>query len=306
LQLWNTVGEKHEPVHIPELSYQLDDASTESIWDYTLAPLVDSDQPPSVRYVLVSAIEITQSVQARKEREQLDILKDEFIALVTHELRSPLTTIQVNAQLLRRNALRGNPREQTENQDSALLDRMIYQIGQMNKLIGEMLDVARLRGEIFQMNKKEQVDIVVLVQQVTEQYASQSHDILLHADTSPVLGTYDADRIEQVLNNLLSNAIKYSPEGKPITVSIVREPEKPDEVVIAVHNEGPAIAEIDQAHVFERFYCGNDSQKQKLGGLGLGLYIAHEIIALHGGRIWLESIPDQGTTFYFSLPIQKS
>jgi len=311
LQCWDTAIEKREPVRIPELSYQFGDDGAESIWDYTLIPLVGSDQPSAVRYVLASAIEITQSVQTRKELELLDDLKDEFITLVTHELRSPLTTIQANAQLLRRNVQKGssshnNAAEQAQDQDIALLDRMIYQIGQMNKLIDEMLDVARIRGEIFQLQKKEQLDIVALARQVVVQYTSQSHDILLHADENPILVTYDEDRIEQVLNNLLSNAIKYSPEGKPITVNIMREPERPDEVVIAVHDEGPGVAEKDQIHVFERFYRSNDSQKKRPRGLGLGLYIAHEIIALHGGRIWLESNPDNGTTFYFSLPIQKS
>jgi len=310
-QFWNTVVEKQEPIHIPELSYRFGDESAERIWDYTITPLMDSEQARAVRYVLISAIEITRSVQARKELEHLDTLKDEFIALVTHELRSPLTTIQANAQLLRRhvqkgNALWGDTVAQAQNQDIALLDKMIYQIGQMNKLIDEMLDVARIRGEMFQLHKKEHVDMVALVQCVAEQYTSQSHDILFHANESPILGTYDEDRIEQVLNNLLSNAIKYSPEGKSIVVSVIREPEKPDEVVVAVHDEGLGIPEKDQEHIFERFYRSDDSQREKPHGLGLGLYIAHEIISLHDGQIWLESAPGKGTTFYFSVPIQKS
>ncbi|MBV9229499.1 MAG: PAS domain-containing protein, partial [Chloroflexi bacterium] len=310
-ELWNTVVEQQIPVRIPELSYKFNDKDSEIILDYTLTPLMDAERPATVRYALVSAIEITEQTKARKELEELDSLKDEFLSLAAHELRSPLTTIQANSQLLQRNMRkqrtpRSGETEQRQNTDpqEAMLDRIIHQTGQMNKLIEEMLDVTRIRARVFELRKKKNINIVAVVRRVVEQYASQKREIVLHTNEDVILGEYDEDRIEQVFNNLISNALRYSPVSKPITVTVARSAEKSNEVVISVHDEGAGIPEKDQAHIFERFYRGNNSSDKKRSGLGLGLYIVHEIVTQQRGRVWLESKPGVGSTFYLALPTQ--
>src|SRR5204863_8797027 len=110
----------------------------------------------------------------------------------------------------------------------------------------------------------------------------------------------DERRIEQVLNNLSSNAIKISTPVKPIEVRVEQDKH---EVTIAVRDEGVGISEEQQRHIFERFYHVHDGANASIEGLGLGLYIAHEIVVRHGGRMWLESKPGKGSAFYFSLPL---
>jgi chemotaxis methyl-accepting protein methylase/signal transduction histidine kinase len=310
-QLWRQVVEERTPVRIPELSYRPSSDAEEIIWDYNLTPLLDQEQPDVVRFVLVSAVEVTEQVQARKELEQLDTMKDEFFSLVTHELRNPLTTIQGNAQLLQRELRRqyeaseqGITRERNIEQEQTSLNRIVHQTSRMRKLIEEMLDVPRIRRKMFALHDRETVDIVALVREVVEQVASPDHTLLVEADEQPIHVSIDVARIEQVLHNIISNALKYSPASTTVTVTVAKNAEQPGEVVVSVRDEGPGISEEEQKHIFERFYRGHRSTNGNEKGLGLGLYISHEIITQQGGRMWLESTPGDGSTFYFSLPLQ--
>jgi two-component system, chemotaxis family, CheB/CheR fusion protein len=310
-QLWQQVVEERAPVRIPELSSRPSPDAEEIIWDYNLTPLLDQERNDVVRFVLVSAVEVTEQVQARKELEQLDTMKDEFFSLVTHELRNPLTTIQGNAQLLLRTLQRqyeaeeqGVTRERNIEQEQTSLNRIIHQTSRMRKLIEEMLDVPRIHRGMFALHDRETVDIVALVREVVEQIASSDHILLLEADEQPIQVSIDVSRIEQVLYNLISNALKYSPAATKVTVTVAKSTEQPGEVVVSVHDEGSGIGEEEQKHIFERFYRGHRSTNGSEKGLGLGLYISHEIILQQGGRMWLESTPGDGSTFYFSLPAQ--
>ena len=105
---------------------------------------------------------------------------------------------------------------------------------------------------------------------------------------------------------LISNALKYSPNDKPVVVAVECQTDNPDEVLITVSDEGPGIAEEEQVHIFDRFYRVHTQGSAKIEGMGLGLYIAHEIVIQHGGRIWLESKLGKGTTFYLSLPLKRT
>ncbi|GHO97624.1 hypothetical protein KSF_076720 [Reticulibacter mediterranei] len=310
-QFWQQVVKECTPVRIPELSYRPSPDSEEIIWDYNLMPLLDQEHNDVVRFVLVSAVEVTEQVQARKELEQLDTMKDEFFSLVTHELRNPLTTIHGNAQLLQRALQRqyeageqGTTHERNIEQEQTSLDRIVHQTSRMRKLIEEMLDVPRIHRGMFALHDRETVDIVALVREVVEQITSSDHTLLLEADEQPIHVSIDVSRIEQVLHNLIGNALKYSPDSTKITVAVAKNAEQPDEVVVSIHDEGSGISEEEQEHIFERFYRGHRSTNGSEKGLGLGLYISHEIITQQGGRMWLESTPGDGSTFYFSLPLQ--
>ena len=163
-----------------------------------------------------------------------------------------------------------------------------------------MVDITRIRSEQFEIKHKENVNIIQLVQHVLEQYIDSKHEINLVTRDDEIIVNSDEGRIEQVLNNLVGNAVKYSPAGKPIEVRVERDKH---EVTIAVRDEGVGISEEQQRHIFERFYRVHNDANAAIEGLGLGLYIAHEIVVRHGGRMWLESKPGKGSTFYFSLPL---
>jgi len=309
-EYWNQVITSHEALRLPEVHHKAGPNETEAVWDYSLIPIMDTEELETVRFVLASAIEITEQVQARKELEDLDKLKNDFLSLAAHELRNPLSTIQGNAQMLQR-LLQGQAwssdkkqtAEQRTTQEMTLLERIVHQVSQMNKLIGELLDVARLRGEVFELQKQEKVNIVSLVRQVIEQQQTKDREIELLAEEEDIPVTLDQDRIEQVLNNILINAIRYSPVDQPITVRIGLRAESATEVVVAVQDRGPGIEEQEQGHIFDRFYRVYPTEHANPGGLGLGLYISNEIVRRHGGRMWLESNVGQGSTFYFALPL---
>jgi signal transduction histidine kinase len=209
-----------------------------------------------------------------------------------------------NGQLLQR-VLQSwqNGRQDPPNiqQMVSMAERIVQQVERMNRLIGEMFDMARLRNQVFELHMQENVDLQALVRQVVEVSTPLDREIHLHTDGQSIIGRYDPDRIEQVLHNLLSNAVKYSPPEKPIQV---RVQQNGDEAIVSVQDEGSGIAEEDLAHIFDRFYRTRHSRRGKAEGLGLGLYIAREIVEQQGGRIWCESQQGEGSIFFFSLPIQ--
>jgi two-component system CheB/CheR fusion protein len=310
-QFWQQIVEERKPVRIPEMPYRSSPNAAEVIWDYSLMPLLDQEQDNVVRFVLVSAVEITEQVRVRRELEQLDGMKDEFFSLVTHELRNPLTTILGNAQLLQRAFQRqreaseqGVTIERNLDQEQTSLNRIMHQTDRMRKLIEEMLDVSRVHRKMFALHDRETVDIVALVREVVEQVASSDHTLRLEGEEQPIHVSIDVPRIEQVLHNLIGNALKYSPASTTVTVVVAKNAEQPGEVVVSIHDEGAGISTEEQVHIFERFYRGHRSTNSGEKGLRLGLYISHEIVAQQGGRMWLESTPGAGSTFYFSLPLQ--
>ena len=308
MQHWKNVVEDRATFRIPELTLSFSQDGPATIWDYNLTPIIDTELD-TVRYMLVSAVEITEQARTRKNLEQIEQMRDDFLSLAAHELRSPLTSIQANTQLLQRALTRhitslgqAQVREQRLDQSLIQIERILHQLGSMNGLITEMLDVTRLQGEGFELYSQENVNFVALVRSIVDQQAFQKHPISVQIGEESIMITIDKDRIEQVLNNLLSNAIKYSPAESPIEVTVERQQDT-NEVVVAVRDEGDGIAEEDQVHLFERFYRVR-TNAVPTDGLGLGLYISYNIVKQHGGRMWLASKPGQGSTFFFALPLE--
>ncbi|MBO0793375.1 MAG: PAS domain-containing protein, partial [Ktedonobacteraceae bacterium] len=314
IRLWQTALESQTAAHLAEVASE-NRLGEMIVWDDTLTPIMDIDDPGKVQFLLASAVDITEQVQVQKELEKVADLKDEFLSLASHELRNPLTTIQTTVQLLQRKMKKqqktfGNTaQEQDIDREIVRLETIAHQTGRMNELITEMLDTARLRGHAFELQRKEDVNIVELARGVIARYGQddQPRKITLQSEQETILGRWDEKRLEQVLDNLITNALKYSPADTPIMVAIAVKEQSSDsderKVIVSVHDQGPGIAEKDQAHLFDRFYRGNKTAGQKQEGLGLGLYISHEIITLHGGQMWVSSSEGQGSTFYFSLPV---
>jgi two-component system, chemotaxis family, CheB/CheR fusion protein len=305
-RLWRTALETREPVHLPEVHSGISADKQESVWDYSLIPIYANEEEDNIRFIVVSAIDITKQVQARQELMQLNRIKDDFLSLASHELRTPLTSIMGHSELLQRNLKRLESSE-TPRPDFAqevhLLDMIVHQSRRLNHLIEEMMDFTRIRSEQLELKHMENVNLVKLVRRVLEQYSGSNREITLVTREEEIMGNCDEGRLEQVLNNLISNAIKYSEADKPIEVRVERTKH---EVTFAVRDEGRGISEEQQRHIFERFYRVHTNANTGIEGLGLGLYIAHEIVIRHGGRMWLESRTGQGSTFYFSLPLPKT
>ncbi len=255
----------------------------------------------------------TQAQEHVEQLRQLDRLKSQFLSMASHELKTPLTAISGFLQLAlrraRRRLQRGRPDEAEWQQEQQAqveqLEMVNNQTFRLARLVDELLDVSRIESGKMELRFAE-VDVHALAAEVAQrmQLTTAAHTITVHpagADSATVAG--DRDYLEQVFNNLIGNAIKYSPEGGAIDVAIRREG---DHVVASVSDQGMGIppAELDQ--IFSLFYRSQGPSAQKASGLGLGLYISREIVHRHGGRIWAESTPGAGSTFFVSLPVDPT
>ena len=242
-----------------------------------------------------------------RERE-LDRLKSEFISVVSHELRTPLTSILGYTELLQ--AREFPPHERRE-----LVDTVLKQATHLSNLVEDLLNISRIDAGRITLHRWV-LSLSQLVKELTTQLnkaLDQSrHRLLLDvSDRLPPVYA-DRDRLRQILGNLLSNAIKYSPDGGEIVLhaEVLRTPPPgapplPPEpaLLITVRDPGIGIPLEELPRIFERFYRVDNSNTRKIGGTGLGLAITQALVELHGGRIWVESTPGQGSTFSFTLPL---
>ena len=238
----------------------------------------------------------TEQVEARRKVEDLSRLKDEFLSIASHELRTPVTSIKGYTQLAKMLIKEGDLDTSEEYLDIAL-----DQIDRMSRLILELLDVSRIETGRLEI-RREAIPWPHFVRDVVHRHHTAVTDRRFHVSVPDDKGivTGDRDRLEQVLGNLLENAVKYSPDGSDVTVTVDN---RNGSFVTAVCDRGIGIPADELAQVFERFHRGRQVSSTNYGGLGLGLYITKQIIERHNGSIWVESKEGQGTTFYFSLPV---
>ncbi|MBN9387991.1 MAG: PAS domain-containing protein [Chloroflexi bacterium] len=250
-----------------------------------------------------------QAQESIEIQRQLDRLKDQFLSIASHELRTPLTTIKGYSQILQRDLLRlrtGNQPvlDQSTSRSVRILSNLVGQVGRMEILINEMLDISRIQSGQFHLKLTGGIILNEVVRRIVEQQQDADPDrpILFQPNTFELEGMWDENRLEQVINNLISNAIKYSEPGKPVEVG-VGYATITNEAVVWVRDEGIGISAEHQNQIFDRFYRVRTPMNVSVDGLGLGLYISFETIKQHGGHMWLESAPGEGSTFYFSLPL---
>jgi two-component system CheB/CheR fusion protein len=227
------------------------------------------------------------------ERKEVERQKDALLALVSHELKTPLTSVKGFVQLLRlRMQKEGDKQTATElGRIDALLDRMAHRISDLRDETTLEAGGLRLRPNTFAIDD--------LVREVVEELGNIVPPRLFIEGATHAEVYADRERTGQVLVNVLDNAIKYAPKAEPIEVSVVADEEM---VTVCVRDHGPGIPEDQQARIFERYYRVTGSQQQHVVGLGLGLYLAAEIVKRQGGQIWVESIEGRGATFSFTLP----
>jgi PAS domain S-box-containing protein len=235
---------------------------------------------------IVGAATIAQDIG---ERKRIEAAQRDFLAMVSHDLRSPLTVIRASTQLLQR---RGEYREST-------IATILQYADRMARLIDDLADVVRLEEGHLPL-QREPLDLVVLARECAAAAEQQSanHAVRVDAPESSICGMWDRVRLGQVLENLVSNALKHGAEEGEV---VVRVEERDGEALISVRDSGPGVDPEHVPHLFDRFYRANT----RSSGLGLGLYISRILVEAHGGRIWVESRLGQGSTFTIGLPLHS-
>lgn len=233
-----------------------------------------------------------------EERKALERRKDEFISMAGHELKTPLTSLRGYTELLQTKFARQGDQEALRT-----LSKMATQTARLSRLIADLLDLSKIQvGNLAFI--EEPVDVDELVGEVVESLQQQStqHRISIEGSAQvQVVG--DKERLGQVVSNLLTNAMKYSPRAERI---IVRLKHAEGALIVSVQDFGVGISKAHHEKIFERFYRVSPERDRTTPGLGIGLYIANQIIELHGGKLWVESVEGQGSTFSFSLPAQAA
>ncbi|RKH15907.1 PAS domain S-box protein [Corallococcus sp. CA047B] len=245
--------------------------------------------------------DITERKHAEEERAHLyreaqDAIRvrDDFLSIASHELKTPLTPLSLRLATLERRLERG------EHVDPGVLRHARHQLTRLTGLINDLLDASRIEAGRLALHP-EVTRFDVLVEHTLTSLEGQrgNHVFDFKPPPDPVSVHGDAYRLEQVVLNLLENALKYSPDGGTIRVRLtVNE----DVTVLSVNDPGIGIPEDQQQQLFDRYFRARNASTRSYGGLGLGLYISRDIVERHGGRIWVESESGRGSTFFVALP----
>jgi two-component system, OmpR family, phosphate regulon sensor histidine kinase PhoR len=234
------------------------------------------------------------------ELRRLQRIRAEFVDNLSHELRTPITTVRLLAETLMR--------EMDDAGASARARDMVGKIdvetGHLAQMVSELLDLSKIEQGGAQLYLDD-VDLCLVVKGSLERLAlfaeRQGVTLVAELPTEPIWITGDDDRLGQVLVNLLHNAVKFSPGGGQVTA---RASVAEGEVVVSIEDHGVGIPRADLDRVFERFYKVDKARVRGKGGTGLGLAIARHIVEAHGGRIWVESVEGHGATFRFAIPLR--
>lgn len=242
-----------------------------------------------------------------KRKEEEDLLKkaiearDEFLAIASHELKTPLTLLQLQTQIFQRNLKRDSENLFSKEKAEQLAEVTFKQVRKLTFLVEDMLDISRIQTGKFMLNW-EQFNLQKLLQEIINQNKEQfiargcgEPEYVYFSDN--VMGTWDKMRVEQVITNLLNNALLYA-KGHPIKISLKTQEKA---VQIDVEDHGRGIANENLKKIFNRFERAVDYNE--VSGLGLGLFISKQIVQGHGGKIWAESELNKGSTFHVTLPI---
>jgi PAS domain S-box-containing protein len=243
------------------------------------------------------AEKVEQLARANADLQKLDRMRSEFVSLVSHQLRAPLTNMHGAVEHIEANC---GVKNATCVRMLVILDQ---QVGRLDRLVRDVLNTAHLEAGDLVLHA-EPVSMLPVVQQVVEQTRARAAQRSFHLPTKPGLPLVfaDRDRLAEVVANLLDNADKYSPPGEEVTIDVRADQ---TEVTFSVSNAGHGLASGDLERVFDKFYRADSSDAQTAYGYGLGLYICRRLVEAQGGRIWAENGPNGGVVFSFALPTAK-
>ena len=248
--------------------------------------------------VLLDARRVAASASDLRAREETARLKEEFLSAAAHDLRTPLTVVLGQIELIERRLAR----DPAAPVDAAGIARLGREARHLRDLVSELLDAQRLEQGLATM-EMEEIDIRDVVDAVRQRHLEHGVPLALERAPGPVTAAVDRPRIEQVIENLLENAFKYGADDRPPQLRVWRDGE---EARIAVIDHGVGIPEDERDRVFERFYRAGNAQSITDTGMGLGLYICRRIVEQHGGRIWADATPGGGTTITVALARSRS
>ncbi|HID87554.1 MAG TPA: hypothetical protein EYP55_09300 [Anaerolineae bacterium] len=233
--------------------------------------------------------------RVNEELKELDRLKSDFVSMVSHELRAPLTNVSGAIELMK--GACGHPDRTCIEMMGVVTDQIL----RLNRLVQGILNVSRIESKKLELHLQP-LDILSLMERVVGTLGSRTaiHQFRLPTTDNlpPVWG--DEDRVEEVLMNLVDNAIKYSPQGGLI---VLEAEEKEGEIVVSVTDPGVGIPQKELGKIFDKFHRVDRGDARETYGYGLGLYIAKKFVEAHGGRIWVKSTVGKGSTFSFTLPL---
>lgn len=246
--------------------------------------------------VLLDARRLARQVADVRAREETARLKEEFLSSAAHDLRSPLTVVLGQAELLERRVMR----RPDEPVDPSGVTRMAREARRLRDLVNDLLDAQRLEQGGLTLSRTRE-DLGAIVAEIEAQQREEGQAIGVHRPAGSLVGSFDRARMHQVIANLVENARKYGPEDADPRIVL----EAADGGArISVVDRGIGIPESERERVFDRFYRATNAQRVTDTGLGLGLYICRRIVEEHGGRIWHEPTPGGGSTFVIVLPLE--
>jgi PAS domain S-box-containing protein len=242
---------------------------------------------------LVGAIAIQASIaldnaKLYEEINALNSKKDEFIGFASHELKTPLTTISGYLQLAKEAPL-----------PTGFMDKIEKQVTRLQALIDDLLDISKIQAGKLDLNSQK-TSLNAMISEILDTFEAADHKIETELPAEDIMVTVDIQKISQVIINILSNAVKYSQPGTPIYITVIR---LGDQIKISIKDEGMGIPPQHLDKIFNQFY--RIARSSNTRGMGLGLYIAKEIIDAHVGKIWAESGGGKGSVFYILLPIER-
>jgi len=243
-----------------------------------------------------------QLLETNRKLQEIDKMKSDFISVVSHELRTPLTTIKAFVELILM-----KPEMQTQ-QRAKLASTINLEADRLTRLIEDLLDLARIEADSMKW-RFEELSIEAVILQSLENIRPLLENKGLHLTTRfnsplPVL-VGDRDRLAQVVTNIISNAIKFSSAGGSIHIAVNSVSAPPAQIVVEISDTGIGIPAKDLELIFEKFQRSGDQLTNTIEGSGLGLAIARQIVEHHGGRIWATSTYGKGSTFTFTIPLNR-
>jgi two-component system, sensor histidine kinase and response regulator len=253
-------------------------------------------EPVETELLLATIHALLRSRAAERVAERALQTRDEFLSITSHDIRSLLQALRLTLDV---QLLRAQDRNFEREAMVRAIQRSVSDVQQMSRLVEDLLDRSQLEAGKLALHLQES-DLVALVKETVQRSSDEARragsTVTVEA-SGPVVGRFDAIRVDQIISNLLSNAIKYGPR-KPIRVSVQKVGESAE---ITVTDRGPGIPPAQQDQIFERFERGTASERT--GSYGLGLWIVRELARLHGGNVTLQSSPGQGASFIVTLPL---